>query len=299
MIAPSTTVRQPHLGAKALSALGAEFMTPATPAELNGARAVIVPGVGHFATTRALDDEWRDAIGGVARAGTPLFGICVGMQWLFEGSDEAPGVAGLGVIKGQIARLPNADTAQGPARRLERSEATLQARCFADRSGAQVYLRFVRGPVTGVLAAHSADTFAAAVGATTSTAAVSPGKSSTRAASCATFRDRARERRRELTSASCLPRLRDGQSSRASSGSCHAAIPASGSRYNVEGNREVVSSYPAPCKSAMALAPRSSRRPVDLPSPARRRHPIRVDAAAAIDARRQCQPEHGSLRTPE
>src|SRR6185436_17135669 len=65
----------------------------------------IVPGVRHFAETSALDEEWREAIGGAARAGTPLFGICVGMQWLFEGSDEAPGVAGLGVMKGRIARL--------------------------------------------------------------------------------------------------------------------------------------------------------------------------------------------------
>ena len=90
---------------KALSALGAEFMKPATPDELKGTRAVIVPGVGHFAATSALDGSWREAIGGAAAAGTPLFGICVGMQWLFEGSDEAPGVAGLGVMKGQIARL--------------------------------------------------------------------------------------------------------------------------------------------------------------------------------------------------
>ena len=40
-----------------------------------------------------------------ARAGTPLLGICVGMQWLFEGSDEAPGVPGLGLLPGRIARL--------------------------------------------------------------------------------------------------------------------------------------------------------------------------------------------------
>jgi glutamine amidotransferase len=90
---------------KALSALGAEFMTPATPRELKGAQAVIVPGVGHFAATSALDAEWREAIGGAVKSGTPLFGICVGMQWLFEGSDEAPDAIGFGAIAGRIARL--------------------------------------------------------------------------------------------------------------------------------------------------------------------------------------------------
>ena len=90
---------------KALSALGAEFMTPEQPAEVKGASALIVPGVGHFAATSALDEEWREAIGGAARAGTPLFGICVGMQWLFEGSDEAPGAPGLGLIPGQCFRI--------------------------------------------------------------------------------------------------------------------------------------------------------------------------------------------------
>ena len=69
------------------------------------ARGLIVPGVGHFAATAALDAPWREAIGGAVAAGTPLLGICVGMQWLFEGSDEAPDVAGLGAIAGRVARL--------------------------------------------------------------------------------------------------------------------------------------------------------------------------------------------------
>jgi glutamine amidotransferase len=80
-------------------------MTPARPDELTSARAVIVPGVGHFSATSALDEPWREAIGSAARQGTPLFGICVGMQWLFEGSDEAPDAIGFGAIAGRIARL--------------------------------------------------------------------------------------------------------------------------------------------------------------------------------------------------
>lgn len=90
---------------KALSALGADFVVPSAPEECRRARGVIVPGVGHFGATAKLDDPWRQAIGNAAASGTPLFGICVGMQWLFEGSDEAPDVAGFGAIAGRIARL--------------------------------------------------------------------------------------------------------------------------------------------------------------------------------------------------
>jgi imidazole glycerol-phosphate synthase subunit HisH len=90
---------------KALTALGAEFATPASPEELARFSALIVPGVGNFAATAALVGPWRDAIGSAVRSGTPLFGICLGMQWLFEGSDEAPEVAGLGVLPGRVTRL--------------------------------------------------------------------------------------------------------------------------------------------------------------------------------------------------
>ena len=95
---------------KALTALGADFTVPSTPEECRRARALIVPGVGHFGATARLDAQWRDAIGSAAASGTPLFGICVGMQWLFEGSDEAPEAVGLGAIGGRITRLDgNAD----------------------------------------------------------------------------------------------------------------------------------------------------------------------------------------------
>ena len=91
---------------KALSSLGATFQTPKSPAACSGATALIVPGVGHFSATSVLDNEWRDTIAAEVAAGTPLLGICVGMQWLFEGSDEAPGVPGLGLLQGRITRLP-------------------------------------------------------------------------------------------------------------------------------------------------------------------------------------------------
>ena len=78
---------------------------PTEPGELARAAAVVVPGVGHFGATAALTAPWVDEIrAGVAR-GRPLLGICLGMQWLFEESDEAPGVSGLGVLSGRCYRL--------------------------------------------------------------------------------------------------------------------------------------------------------------------------------------------------
>jgi glutamine amidotransferase len=90
---------------KALGAIGADVMVPSTPADLADVRGIIVPGVGHFGATRALEGEWTDAILASVGEGRPLLGICLGMQWLFEGSDEAPGCAGLGLLAGRCYRL--------------------------------------------------------------------------------------------------------------------------------------------------------------------------------------------------
>jgi len=93
---------------KALAAVGADLFTPETPADLGRARGVIVPGVGHFQATLALDPDWVETIRGLVADGCPLFGICLGMQWLFEASDEAPDVPGLGVMSGRCYRLGTA-----------------------------------------------------------------------------------------------------------------------------------------------------------------------------------------------
>jgi glutamine amidotransferase len=92
---------------KALRFVGAAVYTPAACEDLAGASGIILPGVGHFAATSALDAGWRVAIGGAIHAGTPFLGICLGMQWLFESSDEAPDLPGLGVLPGRITRLPD------------------------------------------------------------------------------------------------------------------------------------------------------------------------------------------------
>jgi glutamine amidotransferase len=96
---------------KALAALGTTFETPEAPEALAGAAGIIVPGVGHFASTANLNDAWRRAVLARVSVGVPLLGICVGMQWLFQGSDEAPKCPGLGLLDGRCARLAG-DTAR-------------------------------------------------------------------------------------------------------------------------------------------------------------------------------------------
>ena len=85
---------------KALAHLDARVTTPAVPADLASAEGVIVPGVGHFEVTGSLGPDWRAAIRDHISRQRPLLGICVGMQWLFEGSAEAPDHQGLALLPG-------------------------------------------------------------------------------------------------------------------------------------------------------------------------------------------------------
>ena len=90
---------------KALATVGADVFVPERAHDLEKARGIIVPGVGHFGATRALDEQWAETIRRQVDAGTPLLGICLGMQWLFEGSEEAPDAPGLGLLEGRCYRL--------------------------------------------------------------------------------------------------------------------------------------------------------------------------------------------------
>jgi glutamine amidotransferase len=90
---------------KALGAIGASVWTPTVAGELGRAHGIIVPGVGHFDSTKALTDDWRTAIKTMVDDGVPLLGICVGLQWLFDGSEEAPGVSGLSSFSGSCFHL--------------------------------------------------------------------------------------------------------------------------------------------------------------------------------------------------
>lgn len=90
---------------KALASANAEFYTPDTAVDLARAAAIIVPGVGHFGATGALDGAWHETIRDRVAAGVPLLGICLGMQFLFEGSSEADQLPGLGLLPGRCTRL--------------------------------------------------------------------------------------------------------------------------------------------------------------------------------------------------
>jgi glutamine amidotransferase len=90
---------------KAFKAVGADLKVVSTVEDLAGTRAIVVPGVGHFSATASLGPEWRTAIQAALGRGVPLLGVCVGLQWLFEGSTEAPDVPGLGLIPGRCFRI--------------------------------------------------------------------------------------------------------------------------------------------------------------------------------------------------
>jgi imidazole glycerol-phosphate synthase subunit HisH len=91
---------------KALAHLGADLEVTSDPDAVNRAAKVVLPGVGHFAATRFLQERGlTDAIRSRAAQGAPFLGICVGLQWLFEGSTEAPDVPGVGLLTGQCERF--------------------------------------------------------------------------------------------------------------------------------------------------------------------------------------------------
>ena len=125
---------------KALAAVGADVVTPNAPGELESADAVIVPGVGNFQQTSALDQEWRDAIIASIERGRPLFGICLGLQWLFEGSTEAPDCTGLSLMSGQCERLAGEWPLKVPHVGWNALEFPRASRLFEGiQSGSQVY----------------------------------------------------------------------------------------------------------------------------------------------------------------
>jgi glutamine amidotransferase len=94
---------------KALQFVGADARLVTSPDEARGADAVVLPGVGAFgACMDALRASGLDEVAlEAADAGTPFLGICVGMQLLYDGSDEDPDAKGLGILRGRIRRLPD------------------------------------------------------------------------------------------------------------------------------------------------------------------------------------------------
>ena len=91
-----------------LAEIGAEYTLVRDAAALRAASKILLPGVGHFGQMmRALDAlDVRGALVERISAGVPFLGVCLGMQALFEGSEEAPEVAGLGLYAGRVRRFP-------------------------------------------------------------------------------------------------------------------------------------------------------------------------------------------------
>jgi glutamine amidotransferase len=91
---------------KAFTHLGVESEVTDDPGRVRDAQALVLPGVGHFCTTERLATSGvREAVLQAIECGTPFLGICVGMQWQFAGSTEAPETLGLGLFEGTCERF--------------------------------------------------------------------------------------------------------------------------------------------------------------------------------------------------
>jgi imidazole glycerol-phosphate synthase subunit HisH len=93
---------------KALTYLDArEITVTQDPEVVRKAAKIVLPGVGHFQATQLLTNlGLTDAVRQSIASGAWFLGVCVGLQWLFEGSTEAPGTTGLGHFRGQCERFP-------------------------------------------------------------------------------------------------------------------------------------------------------------------------------------------------
>ena len=93
---------------RALQKLGAESVWANTPEQIEGASTLILPGVGHFAALiRALDEHnLRSSLLSALDRGVPFLGICLGLQALYDSSEEAPELRGLKLFQGRVCALP-------------------------------------------------------------------------------------------------------------------------------------------------------------------------------------------------
>ena len=101
---------------KALEFLGEKVLVTRNPEEILAAERVILPGVGSFGDAMARLEGFGlvPVIKETAERGTPFLGICLGLQLLFEESEESPGVKGLGLLLGRIMRIPKAEGLKVP-----------------------------------------------------------------------------------------------------------------------------------------------------------------------------------------
>ena len=101
---------------KALQYLGEEALITRDAGEILAADKVILPGVGAFGDAMEKLNRYGlvPVIHEVVEKGIPFLGICLGLQLMFESSEEAPGVEGLGLLKGKIVRIPEGDGLKVP-----------------------------------------------------------------------------------------------------------------------------------------------------------------------------------------
>lgn len=93
---------------KAFDWLGQENKITGDPSQIRAASKIVLPGVGHFASTQALANSGaQSAITERIQHGVPYLGICAGMQWMLEGSAESPTTRGSGMFHGTCERLPD------------------------------------------------------------------------------------------------------------------------------------------------------------------------------------------------
>jgi imidazole glycerol phosphate synthase, glutamine amidotransferase subunit len=153
---------------KALHHLGAEtVVTDADLSLVESAERIVLPGVGHFAATERLDSTGlTGAIRAAVGRGTPFLGICVGMQWLYSGSTEAPDQPGLGQFAESCTRFRES-TEKVPHVGWNSLEVQPGSRLLTGvEPGEFVYFTHsFKGPVTGDTAATTfyIEPFAAAV----------------------------------------------------------------------------------------------------------------------------------------
>jgi glutamine amidotransferase len=91
---------------KALEHLSADVQVTSDPSVIAAAEKIIMPGVGHFSRCQALNQNMRAPLLNAIKSGKPFLGICVGMQWLFAGSTEAPETPGTAIFTGECSRFP-------------------------------------------------------------------------------------------------------------------------------------------------------------------------------------------------
>lgn len=91
---------------KALEHVGATAEVTSAPDLILSAEKIVIPGVGHFCRCQSLNINLRQPVLTAISRGTPFLGICVGMQWLFQGSTEAPQTPGAALFAGECSRFP-------------------------------------------------------------------------------------------------------------------------------------------------------------------------------------------------